>query len=1148
VAERQGSAFEIRVGLVMYGGLALAVYMNGVVQELLEIVRASQRGEAGKSEYWPLLRDAGADFVIDVIAGTSAGGLNGLVLAKALATGSDEMKGMSELWRNEAQVDRLVQTDDAKAIFSGEIMEQNLQAIMKRMSETASRELADQVKVLDLFVTATDLRGREVVHKELFSRKTIQRRNQHLFHFKKRTLRGDEPTLRIEGRKAGRSYYQNDFLSDKEAEGYARDRLLALVGRATSAFPSAFPPQRIGRDEAQAANLVHLLPDSERQEFWFSDGGILMNKPFEPVVRTIFQRSADKPVERVLLWVDPDPPAEKKEKESGEPHLLQVLSALPGVLTNEDVVSYLEQIEQQNRYRKQVTEGFEVFEQRLRDAASSADEGQAPTESACEAAGPALAGYRSLRKLRMLADLRNGFSAALRGASGSEKMVEELVKGIAAETKQERLDLWDCQFQVRRLQYMLLQLDQHVAEAVRMAKDHAAALPSEQANNEKYRELLLATDQKRIRDRQHVVTQVQTYLWDALEDWRNARWVIANARTQDDDPKIAGQMRALVERWGTRSTAARELREAVLDYLKWVDKRARAEVTKALDVLCTCDDQGGRPLDPGLGERLREVWDRFENRDILLLPMTQDGKVAEWDQIDPVMMAPGPTPKVNRPGHEKLASEIAGHFGGFFEPRWRSNDIMWGRLETAELLCGLVVKEAEKHLSPEVMAELVRTSERVLESRMRKILQEEQQSLDGVKLGALVAKARLDATAAAQSAFAEAAVANAGLAGTGPQWTPVANFWRGLTLQFAEPPNLTVLLENAPADVLWLYLTRFHSVGQEGLGAVRKSVLINGFLHGLDNLMTALRRDTTQLPVVLRWVAGALVGILKPAKWFFRVVLPWQGPLGLPAWMCGIAGALLLIVHFTGVAQLAPALVRGATTLLGIGALWLVLSRVGKRVLGAALGVLLTAGVAWALVLGMLKGAPHEVLGIDPGWGWAFGGLFATATLLMALFGGLPGGSPRAEGIIRFELAGSLSRAHALIEDWEKVRKGARQRAAFQVGADFLYIAGYAPLLALIVGLWATGLPDGSWLQRAAYLIAWSQLLAGLLDAVENVGLMQVLAETRNEMWPRLARYAAIAKFTLVGLAVPLVLLWLGPVVWGWAGPAVTVLAGKLWP
>ncbi|HLN62185.1 MAG TPA: patatin-like phospholipase family protein, partial [Symbiobacteriaceae bacterium] len=126
---------ELRLGLVLYGGVSLAVYMNGVVQELLHLVRASQKRDRQNS-YGPLLDAAAMDVVIDVIAGTSAGGLNGLVLAKALATGSDAIQGMSQLWKTEAQIDKLVETDDPHAMLSGEIMDLNLHRILAAMSAT----------------------------------------------------------------------------------------------------------------------------------------------------------------------------------------------------------------------------------------------------------------------------------------------------------------------------------------------------------------------------------------------------------------------------------------------------------------------------------------------------------------------------------------------------------------------------------------------------------------------------------------------------------------------------------------------------------------------------------------------------------------------------------------------------------------------------------------------------------------------------------------------------------------------------------------------------------------------------------------------------------------------------------------------------
>src|SRR5262245_629696 len=122
---------EVRFAIVMYGGVSLAIYMNGVAQELLHLVRATaperpvhtmkdalakEDSDERRLEVRALLCDderspqgvrssekvyrklgkllslAGVDeragggpairtrFVVDVISGTSAGGINGIFL------------------------------------------------------------------------------------------------------------------------------------------------------------------------------------------------------------------------------------------------------------------------------------------------------------------------------------------------------------------------------------------------------------------------------------------------------------------------------------------------------------------------------------------------------------------------------------------------------------------------------------------------------------------------------------------------------------------------------------------------------------------------------------------------------------------------------------------------------------------------------------------------------------------------------------------------------------------------------------------------------------------------------------------------------------------------------------------------------------
>ena len=95
-----GKVTELRLGLVCYGGVSLAIYMHGVTKEIHRAIRASIVAEQGigsredalsEGTYRKLLgaleseRGVHTRIVVDAIAGSSAGGINGIFLAKALA-------------------------------------------------------------------------------------------------------------------------------------------------------------------------------------------------------------------------------------------------------------------------------------------------------------------------------------------------------------------------------------------------------------------------------------------------------------------------------------------------------------------------------------------------------------------------------------------------------------------------------------------------------------------------------------------------------------------------------------------------------------------------------------------------------------------------------------------------------------------------------------------------------------------------------------------------------------------------------------------------------------------------------------------------------------------------------------------------------
>src|SRR3954451_16946504 len=89
---------ELRLALVCYGGVSLAIYMHGITKELEKLTRASAqlvatpednpfpRDRSEHAYFNALQRKAKQDgyhtrVVVDIISGTSAGGINGVCLA-----------------------------------------------------------------------------------------------------------------------------------------------------------------------------------------------------------------------------------------------------------------------------------------------------------------------------------------------------------------------------------------------------------------------------------------------------------------------------------------------------------------------------------------------------------------------------------------------------------------------------------------------------------------------------------------------------------------------------------------------------------------------------------------------------------------------------------------------------------------------------------------------------------------------------------------------------------------------------------------------------------------------------------------------------------------------------------------------------------
>jgi patatin-related protein len=348
-AKSEVVAKEIRFSVVMYGGVSLAVYMNGVTQELLHMVRSTARGgwdnkpgtrfrlvaasDASPNGYNSLksteaiyrklayeLNDSEVDdvrFIIDVISGTSAGGINGIFLAKALTDDSLDLDTLQSLWIDYGGFDNLLNDKQTrrqahlpaselpKSLLCSDRMYFELLEAFRSMNSDQPSGREPLCREMDLFVTTTDINGR-VIPLRLADMLVWERRYKQDFHlrFSKRHKRND-----FEGK-------NNPFL--------------AFIARCTSSFPFAFEPMQLSKlkelrltkawpDDVDVNDELldeweHHFFDNSEQVFTglnltrpFGDGGYLNNKPFSYAIDMLGRHSAEFPTERKLIYVEPSP-------------------------------------------------------------------------------------------------------------------------------------------------------------------------------------------------------------------------------------------------------------------------------------------------------------------------------------------------------------------------------------------------------------------------------------------------------------------------------------------------------------------------------------------------------------------------------------------------------------------------------------------------------------------------------------------------------------------------------------------------------------------------------------------------------------------------------------------------------------------------
>ncbi|WP_433167455.1 DUF3376 domain-containing protein [Kribbella sp. CA-247076] len=298
---------EVRIALVLNGGVSLAVWMGGVTHELDLIRRASgPEGMPPSQSYDEVLADRWRELcrrgderrrvVVDVIAGTSAGGLNGSLLATAISNGSTlDPDGEHGPWLRQKwvglgslEVGKLVPSAnvESKSVLDGDYFLTQLDSLIKGVAEAGDSTAEEAVT---LFVTASGLGVQQFEATDAAGQCFVVPDHRYLFRFT------SERTATYDGSTRTFSVSEKNELSNT--------KLLALAARASASFPAAFAP--VQETPKLAGSPPRMQPTTAEPGAWLVDGGVLDNAPFGPVLDVVARRPVAGRASRYVLYVVP---------------------------------------------------------------------------------------------------------------------------------------------------------------------------------------------------------------------------------------------------------------------------------------------------------------------------------------------------------------------------------------------------------------------------------------------------------------------------------------------------------------------------------------------------------------------------------------------------------------------------------------------------------------------------------------------------------------------------------------------------------------------------------------------------------------------------------------------------------------------------
>lgn len=728
---------ELRIALVCYGGVSLAVYMHGVTKELWHLARASRAHHAADGQvldgvakvYSDLIAEIEAKHSLrlrvlpDILTGASAGGINAIFLAQALHSGHS-LDTLTDLWLHNADVSELTDPDAEpmwrfakiwaqpladwvlrrpgsgvsesvapetraevrhkvsrlvrgrwfKPPFSGDRFSGMLYEALENMAANADgHPLLPDGHPIDLFVSATDYRG----HVEV--------------------LRLHSPSVVHETEHRLPIGFSDHI--GTTGKGQLGDRLeLVLAARATASFPGAFPPLSVGEIDrlAEAKNhpwksrgnfLSRIMPghvrDGTLADVALIDGAVLVNAPFGAALKALRGRPAQREVDRRFVYIDPRPDSRNAPLATPDEPIGffgTILGSLSSIPRRQPIRDNLERIEEQSRNSLKLRS---IIMGMRPDIDRTVEKLFGMTFFLNRPTQKRLANWRA--KSQQAAIDQSGYTFNAYAQTKMSGIIERL-SDITQKAAPER-SIADTTMIAQALRQELGRRDlTELVDSDGVTKPETIAFF--RAHDVGYRIRRLQLLAQRLSRDWEIDAEIPD---DALDLARERIYDILAVYFGVDDAATLGSE--------FKSIAANAVKDpgAVLDYLSMhrllpeTDAKAEQMLTEALEA-----------MPKNLKRRMLLTYLGFPFFDVATLPLLQRDGLGEYNPVKVDRISPEDARSIREGGTSAtLRGTEFYNFGAFFSRAYRENDYLWGRLHGAERMVDFVTSTVESGVAKE---------------------------------------------------------------------------------------------------------------------------------------------------------------------------------------------------------------------------------------------------------------------------------------------------------------------------------------------------------------------------------------------------------------------------------------------------------------